>query len=499
MRTIWRDIAVGLFTAALTACGGGGGGSSGTNPGPTPTAEEWLILASDTGNNVTAFKASASSPIHTPIPQQGQPVNLGNLALGEVHFANGKAFITISSGLTGPTGLGSGGIVVVNPNTLQVENTVTLESTATGRKSRPVHVYLDPEAKFLWVNNDGPSSTDPDPAVAATASAPDSVFRINVDPTDTNATDASGKYLDVVEILVGNGHKKSAFSRPNTNKPTAKKLFFTSDLTEKRINVIDDDPAHAGTTYGHVIKIIRNVGNVPHGMDYSPNSGRVFAGLTGGGVIAVDATRLDQNNDGIIDIPDFDCGATPNCSGDPSVFKVTAGVGNNPNLLAGYIHVHTNDHGEDLVYTSGYSSGAGFLTAISPGGGDAPPSAAVAIDLGDMSPSSFNTAANKIYIPSSGTGTIQDKVKVVNVDHDDPNNFNKVIKEITIGAAAPLSENRNGKASPDGRLVVYPNTSTNTVSVIDTQTDTVIDTPTLTGSARTVGVIHLPFDAEDNQ
>lgn len=53
-----------------------------------------------------------------------------------------------------------------------MEDIVILESTLTGRASRPVHIYLDPEARYLWVNNDGPSEDN----------AVDSVFRVNVEP-----------------------------------------------------------------------------------------------------------------------------------------------------------------------------------------------------------------------------------------------------------------------------------------------------------------------------
>lgn len=500
MRTIWRSIAVGLFTtAALTACGGGGGG---TDPIPTPTGEEWVLLAADTSNNVTAFKPAASSPLQDPIPQLGQTVNLGSLALGEIHFANGKAFLTVSSGLTGPApgNLPSGGVLVVNPETQQVENTVVLVSAltktdASPAASRPVHVYLDPEGKFLWVNNDGPSGD----------TNPDSVFRVNVDPTDTDATDAGGKYLDFVETPIGNGHHKSAIPRPSTNQPNVKKLFISSSLTEKRIDVIDDDPASA--TYGQVIKIVRNVGSSPHGMDYSPNSGRAFAGITGGGVVSIDANAsvLDADSNGSIDIPDVDCNgiidnncvATGTSTPDPSVYKLTTGTGGNPTLLAGYVHVHSNEHGEDMVYTTGRDGGAakGFLSAIEPGGGATAPTAVTAIDLGDMSPSSFDAAGDKIYVPSSGNGTINDKVKVVDADHDS-GTFNTVIGEITIGAAT--GENRNGEVSPDGRLVVYPDTAGNTVSVIDTEDNNTVHTVTLPGPARTVGIIHLPAAGTEN-
>jgi hypothetical protein len=510
MKREWKNIAVGLFiSVALTACGGGGGSDGGG--GTTPTAEEWLLFANDesaSSNNLTVFKASASSPIQTPIPAVGN-ISFSALPLGEIHFANGKAFVVISEGLKGPlpAELASGGLAIIDldtPNTL--ETTLILSGTVTGRPTRIVHAYIDPEGKFLWANNDG------------TGPEADSVFRINIDPADTNAGDAGGKYLDFLEIEVGNGHKKSAFSHP-TAQVNAKKLFITSSLNERRIDVIDDDSASG--SYGQVIKRIRNVGGIPHGMDYSPAGGRAFTGITGGGVVSIDATQLDAGNDGI-DFPDVDCGpgtpsvsvvddncvATGTATKDPSVYKLTTGVDNNPNLLAGYVHVHTGLDGTDRVYTGGHTDNPaltgslnqpqGFLTVIDPGSGNTPPSAVKAIELGNQDAGSFNFTRNKVYVPSSDAGTVHDKIKAINVDPASTA-FHTVVADITVGVAD--GEHRNGKTSPDGRLAVYPNISTNTASVIDTETDQVIDTVILTSGTRAnnIGIVHLPFDAEDSR
>jgi hypothetical protein len=444
--------------------------------------EEWVVLANDTGNNLTMFKASASSPVQTPIPQLGLPVNFGNAALGEIHFAHGKAFVAISSGLPAPAPvLQTGGVAVVNPVTQNVENIVTLTSITTKADgtpaaSRPVHVYLDPEAKYLWVNNDGPSGD----------AGADSAFRINVDPEDPN-------YLTYIEVIVGNGHKKSAFSRPSADQPTAKKLFFTSSLTEQRIDLIDEEA-------GVVVKTIRHVGASPHGMDYSPASGKAFAGLTGGGVVSIDATKLDLNSDGVIDVPDFDCAMHSDCNDgtDPSVAKMTAtGMTDNPTLLAGYVHVYTNEHGEDTVYTSGRSSALdeGYLTAIDPLTNTA--EAVIVFPGYGISSFDFAEGGTKIYVPSNGSGTVKNKVGVVDADHDSPTH-NTLLYDVLVGEAGG---DRNGEVSADGRLVVYPNNcaTCNTVSIIDTLSDTVIDTLTITGPAsRAVGMVKLTGGAEDN-
>jgi hypothetical protein len=342
----------------------------------------------------------------------------------------------------------------------------------------------------LWANNDGPSGDN----------NPDSVFRVNVDPTDTDASDPGGKYLDYVDIAIGNGHHKLAFGRPGT--AGAEKAIYISSLTERVLHVIDDDPSHAAT-YGTVIKVVHNLPASPHGYDYSPASGRAFSGITGGGVVSVDGTMLDVANFPDVDctgVTNGNCVATGTATQDPSVYVLSTGEGTNPNLFAGYVKVFTNEHGGDLVYTSGRDGSIpkAWLTAIEPGIGNIPPSALTAIDLGDGGGNSIahggDHHAGKIYIPSS-SGTINDQVVVIGGDHDDPSTFNKIIKRITVGASPG-----NLKYSGDGRLVMAPISTGPSAKVIDVETDEVIDTLPLTSgtTGKNVGLIHLPADDPEN-
>jgi YVTN family beta-propeller protein len=216
--------------------------------------------------------------------------------------------------------------------------------------------------------------------------------------------------------------------------------------------------------------------------------------------------------------PDVDCAGITNnyCvssvgqpnagTPDPSVYILSTGAGSNTTLASGYIHVVTHEEdNEDTVYATGRSNAAsmGWLTAINPGAGATPPGqgvdGVVAIELGDMSASNFavSHSGHKAYVPSSGGGTINDLIRVIDVDHASATH-NQIITSVTVGTA--VGENRNIQASPDGRVVFVPNTSTNSVSVIDTETDTVVDTMNLaTGTtAGNVRAFKLPFDGEDN-
>ncbi|MDC4227723.1 MAG: hypothetical protein MPW15_26735 [Candidatus Manganitrophus sp.] len=242
-------------------------------------------------------------------------------------------------------------------------------------------------------------------------------------------------------------------------------------------------------------------------MDYAPNSGRSVSGITGGGIVTVDGTLLNVAN-----FPDVDCTGVTNgfCVGsagspnagvvDSSVYVLNTGEGTNPNLLAGYVKVHTNGHDEDTAYTTGRDSTIpkGWVTAIDPGAGNTPPSTVKAIDLGDGGGNSIAHGGEhdegKLYVPSS-SGTINDQVVVIDIDHHSSTQ-NQIIKRITVGASPGTL-----RYSGDGRLVMAPITTGNTVKVIDTETDEVIDTLTLTAgtTAGNVGLVHLPFDAEDNR
>jgi hypothetical protein len=492
-----------------------------------------------TSNNYSVFKGSASSPLQTPIPQVGQTFAYANKPLGEIHFANGKAFIVVTTGLTdaaNPTCVpGCGGLLVIdlaNPDT--PEAVVILESTSTGRPSRIVHLYIEPEGEFAWANNDGPSGNN----------EVDSVFRINVNPDDSNAGDVGGEYLDYADIQIGNGHHKLAMGVTGNSASGARRVIYISSLTHQTIHVIDHDKTSG--TFGQVIKTIRNVGTSPHGMDYSPNSGRAFSGITGdagnptavppvshkpGGLMMIDGTKLDAAN--IDNFPVVNCtpggtagatgrpdtGGTPivddYCVGDvgtpgagtedPSVYKMSTAPGTtNPELFTGYLKVLSNEHDEDMVYASGRDGSIpkGWVTAIEPGSLNTPPSIDTVIDLGDRGGNSFahggDHHAGKLYLPSSsGVAGNNDEVIVIWTDHDDPGTFNTIKGSIEVGGAPG-----NLRYSKDGRLVLAPVTiaGQGTVKVIDTETDTVIDTLTLTtgNTAGNVGAVALPFDGEDN-
>ncbi len=446
MKVQLRNVAAGALAAlAIAACSDDGGSGNGGN-NPQVPALLGVILAADGGGNLNIYEDRGTTPM-----ARSTTLNFGALGLGEITMHKGKALVVVSSGLVGASAaqLPSGGLAVVDIATQSLDQIVTLESTQTMREGRLVHSYVDPEGKYLWLNNDGPSG---DAGV-------DSVFRVNVDP-------ASPGYLtDITEILTGNGHHKSAFSRPSSDQPNAKKLFATHNLSASSISVIDDDTARAAT-YGTVVKTVRNIGFVPHGMDYSPVSGHIYTGITGGGVAIIDAT-----SDDVLNVPDYDFNAPV---ADASVSKIPAGTGPGQIPKAGYVHVGNNGR---TVYTTGYDSalGIGYLSAIDASNNDA---VIAVVELGNVSMSSFDENGTKLYVPSAANSTnASEKTNVAVVVDVDPTSgtYHQVLREITIGEAG---SHRNGEVTSDGKRAVYPDTcdTCRGISVIDTTTDTVVDT-----------------------
>jgi len=432
---IWGTVALSIGVAL----------SASSHEGHDHNTRTWLFVG-DTSGNLSIFEDIYLAPM-----PRVKTYQLTGLDLGEIVAANGKVFVAINTGLTGPAqGLPAGGFAIVNVPSLAIDDIVILESTLTGRASRPVHIYLDPEARYLWVNNDGPSGDN----------AVDSVFRVNVEPT-------SPEYLTSVEILIGDGHHKSAFSYPSPEQPNARRLMVTHNLSDRTISIIDNDPNSA--TFLQVIKTV-GPGNatlpgtdyVPHGMAYSPISGHIYTGMT--------------------DPVDWAVTIIDTTSPDLSVTGIRAGLepGQIP-AAGGYTHAA---RGGSIIYIAGWkasedgTTGTGWLSAI-----DATTNAVVAvIELGNLNASSFIENGQKLYLPSSSASMgnpISNVVAVVDINPASVG-YHQVIREITVGEGGT---HRKGAITADGQRAYIPDTCDTcvTISVIDTRTDTVVDTPVVEG------------------
>ncbi|MDH5546277.1 MAG: hypothetical protein OEZ43_11850 [Gammaproteobacteria bacterium] len=416
-----------------------------------------------------------------------QPKNANNeaLGLGEVHFNKGKAFVIVQSNMTDSSGtVVGGGVIVVDVATQKVEHTIPFASNETANITRLVHSYPDPNGNYLWINNDGPSGN---------ADA-DSVFRFNWNLDDADDTDGD-KYLDVTEIATGNGHKKGAFAFNDSNianSVTVPLMFASHNLSDQSVSLINNDPESQDflnvTTidFGPYVNGDTSLSNTPHGLEYSPLSGKFYIGITPGqdmGVAVIDANNLPA------DMAAVRAGSIM-AGSDVSANQVPAG---------GYIHT-SMDH--KFLYMVGKKDGKGYLSVI-----DATNDTVVdVIDYGNVSASSFVFAhgemdhgdttmhINKVYVGASVVTTngavdttwAQNVIKVIEIDPaTGGQKAGTEVKSITTDIGNGTAH-RNGKGTPDGMHVYMPNGGGNcedhatmdadcsTISVIETMGDKVI-------------------------
>ena len=430
------------------------------------------VLVNDSNLNLYAFEGKP--PFDQLARFNFQPASPELVpTMGEVHYSPdfSKAIVIIREGFIGPTqGLVSSGIVIVDMQSLLIEETVVLESLKTGNPSRLVHAYDDPDGKHLWLNNDGPRGEGPE------VEATDSVFRVNVDPSDSN-------YLQWTEIVTGAGHHKSAHSFPTQEAPNARLLFATSNISDRSISVVDNDPT--SPTFLQVIKTVPPInppGNremvgvdlVPHGMDYSEVSGHLYSGATSPLSCAV--TVIDTTREGL------------------PVSCIPAGTGPGQIPAAGYIHAA--HHGE-IVYTVGSKAadeeagtpGQGWLSAIDARNKN---KVIAVVDLGDVGAGSIDENGKKTYLPSNNRRGRTNVAVVVDIDPTSPT-YHQWLRDVTIGESG---SHRNGEVSPAGDYAFYPNTcdDCNTVSVIDTNLDEEVAQLQVDGHASNVGIqgLHTP-------
>jgi hypothetical protein len=428
--------ACGLLSAlALTGCSSGG--DSGGTPLANPAAVLNYIFATDHEGYVTVAAHNEDNTV-TDLGSF-QPLNStgGALSLGEIHVAHGKAFVVISEGLTDAGGnFTGGGLGIADLATMHLENIQPMPTTLTfaedgvsATTSRFVHTYMDPDGHHLWMNNDG-----------VTATGLDSVFRINIDPEDA-------EYLHYEEIVVGNGHKKSAFAYPTDPGAPALKLFATHNLTEESISVIDNDPMSA--TFLEVLTTVNlNNGtagqNTVHGMGFSTVSGHLYTGVTKGldiGLSIIDATSAALTH---------------------STIDAGMDMGMNQIPAAGYVKV---SHDGRWVMTVGYVNEIGYLSIV-----DAQTDTVTdVINLGNLSASSFNISEMemdmgggmtmdhvKIFVPSRQTtaSTTEITTQIAVIDFDPMTGTGSDPRYVDVEAGP---DHRNGKVSHDSMFAYYPN------------------------------------------
>ena len=156
----------------------------------------------------------------------------------------------------------------------------------------PAHIYSDPNSSRDWFMNDGDKETGNDRLNCGDQGSSVSVV--------ADTASASAAYLGT--ICVGRGHHQATFTYPSSSAPQVPGTAYISNLKDGTLSIIGNDPDHAGD-YLKVVKTINlcepdrekdgegemTVPNnaFPHGLVFSPLSGKVYNLNNGYGTIAV--------------------------------------------------------------------------------------------------------------------------------------------------------------------------------------------------------------------
>lgn len=155
----------------------------------------------------------------------------------------------------------------------------------------PAHIYSDPNSDRDWFMNDGDKETGND--------------RLNCGDQGSSVTvvaqTASAKAKFLKTVCVGRGHHQAAFTYPSAQAPHVPHRAYISSLKDGTLSAIGNDPSDAAT-YLQVIATINlcetdkeegmaapAVPNnaFPHGLAYSPLTGKLYNLNNGYGNVAV--------------------------------------------------------------------------------------------------------------------------------------------------------------------------------------------------------------------
>lgn len=336
--------------------------------------------------------------------------------------------------------------------------------------NRPIHSYRDPEGTRVWVMNDGDSTNGNDTINCGSSGASVTVIQNHDDGSgdnhDSDNNDTNPGEV-IASICVGRGHHKAAFSYPSSNLHNTPHRVFISNIKDGTISVIDNDPTSA-----NYLKLIATIdlcdpakesggcdadintrnNSAPHGIDFSPLSGKVYNSNTRYGTIAV-IDPITNTIEKSIDVG----------------FVGKAHVSHDGRFLI----VMGSDTKKDINHV------IGKLTVIDVNDN----TIANQIDLQDVYPDSFLFIpdSSKLYVASATQGSgnqlanLKNNIVLVFDTKILPNAV--LIKEISVGVAK--GGHRAIASHPEHEKVEHifvPNPSDNTVSIIKVESDTVVET-----------------------
>ncbi len=177
-------------------------------------------------------------------------------------------------------------VILLNPDNKRIEIRENFPEDAF-----PAHIYTDPTSQRDWFMNDGDKESGNDRLNCGDNGSSVTVVE--------NTTSAQARFLRT--ICVGRGHHQAAYTFPSQDVPDVPRCAYISNLKDGTLSVIGNDPDNTDT-FLQLIDTINlcepekekelsqaTVPNnaFPHGLAYSPFTGKLYNLNNGYGTIAV--------------------------------------------------------------------------------------------------------------------------------------------------------------------------------------------------------------------
>lgn len=343
-------------------------------------------------------------------------------------------------------------VILLDPVTKHVSLQERLPTDAN-----PLYAYVT--GSLHWYVSDGDKETGADE------------LHCGKTGSTVTAVRSTGDSAEIVKtICAGRGHHVIALTAPSATVPAVPDRAFVSNLTDGTISVLGNNPDDA-SSYLKILDTINlydkskeknataDVPNnaFPHGMVYSPMTGKIYNLNNGYNTIAV-IDPINNRIENLLPLP------------------------HSSNLLLSpdgrYLIGKGADRASDPEHVIGKLSVVDIISG----------NIAFKLDIPDLYPSTyrFNAARTKLYVTSAATGKGAQKSNlkkniVMVFDATALPNLS-LIKEVKVGPA-DCSRRPIAFLDQDGtHLVFVPNPTEGTISVLDGRSDdTVIETVMVSG------------------
>lgn len=330
----------------------------------------------------------------------------------------------------------------------------------------PAYAYPEPDGGHLWFTNDGDKDGNDELNCGKNGASVTVISR--------SGTPLGEQGVVLKTLCVGRGHHVAAFSAPSPLHPQIPRRAFLTNLMDGTLSIVGNDPNHpqdylallatlnlcdpTKETHGEM----RAPNNAaPHGMVYSPLTGKVYNLNNGyGSIVVIDPLTLALEN--TIAMPYSSNLLLSPCGR----FLIGKGVDRktDPHHVIGKVSV------VDTQINAGVTM----------------------LDLPDFYPSTyrFSPDGRKLYITSAATGNAQQKstlkINVLRVYDATRLPELVLIHEVSIGMAdcgrRPLAFL---EITPHLRYVLIPNPTDGTLCVLNADSDQVVDTLTIAAPGAT--------------